>query len=88
MKEKKGIGFAKLIIGIIVIIVVVIFGVSYVKKIIDKEKIKNVRTFRKKEAVVRCVYDRKNICRHLRYTCCRLSAHKYYAIQGKGISFQ
>lgn len=43
MKEKKGIGFAKLIIGIIVIIVVVIFGVSYVKKIIDKEKIKNVQ---------------------------------------------
>lgn len=43
MKEKKGIGFAKLVIGIIVIIVVVIFGVSYVKKIIDKEKIKNVQ---------------------------------------------
>lgn len=43
MKEKKGIGFAKLVIGIIAIIVVVIFGVSYVKKIIDKEKVKNVQ---------------------------------------------
>ena len=41
-EREKGYRFAKLIIGIIVIIVVVIFGVSYVKKLLIKKN-KNVQ---------------------------------------------
>ena len=43
IKKKKGIGFVKLVIGIIVIVVVAIIGISYVRKEIDKEKTKNVQ---------------------------------------------
>lgn len=43
MKQKNGIGFVKLIIGIIVIVIVVILAISYAKKEIDKEMVKNVQ---------------------------------------------
>ncbi len=43
MKQKKGTGFAKLIVLIIIISSVVFIGVKYIKKEIKNEYIKNVQ---------------------------------------------
>ena len=43
MKQKKGTGFAKLIVLIIIISSVVFIGVKYIKKEVKNEYIKNVQ---------------------------------------------